>query len=186
MEDETLISSALEGNDDAFRMLHERYFTQVFRYAYSQTSDFHRAEELTQDIFVKVARNLPRFKRKSSFRTWLFSIGYHAAIDERRKWKRKQNRAFFEERPFGFEDSIFPSAEDEMMQLHLRQDVSAGLEKLPFHYRTVLHLRFLEELSIAETAKVMSKTPAAVKALQRRAMNLMKDVMGKEEDPDEA
>lgn len=187
MEDEALVEQALAGDDQAFRTLHDRYFNQVFHFAHSQLGDYYQAEELTQDIFLKMARNLHKFKRKSKFKTWLFSIGHHAAIDYHRKNKRhKISTSVGEESYFDLHTNTQQSAEEEVLLKSLGEQIKHCLKELPHHYRSVLSLRFLQGFSIAETAEVMAKTPAAIKSLQRRAMDVFKDEIEKEVKQHEA
>jgi RNA polymerase sigma-70 factor, ECF subfamily len=80
-----LVQLALDGDDGALRQLHDRYIRQVFQYAYTQTRDYHQAEEITQDIMYKMASRLAQFKGDSNFKTWLFTIGRRVVIDHYRK-----------------------------------------------------------------------------------------------------
>lgn len=89
MRDEDLVQKALEGDDSAFRELHDRYIGQVLRYAYMQTGDYHRSEEIAQDVMYKMAVHLANFQGRSSFKTWLFTIGRRVVIDYHRKYKKK-------------------------------------------------------------------------------------------------
>lgn len=176
MDDELLVERILAGDDEALRLLYERYFQPLFQYAYVQTGNYHDAEEVTQDIFCKMARNLAKFAGKSSFRTWLFAIGRHAVIDFQRKRKRdipmeKEKVEYFAEQRQANERVNDHSFTDEVMNY---------LKKLPDDYRQVIYLRFVKGFSIADTAEVMSKTTMAVKSLQHRARNRLLQLMQSE------
>lgn len=168
MEDETLVEQILAGDDEALRLLYERYFQQIFQYALIQTGDYHYAEEVTQDIFCKMARHLAKFERKSSFKTWLFAIGRNTVIDFQRKRRRdipmeREKVEYFFERA---NSSIEANSDYAFIE-----KVFAYLNKLPDDYRLVLYLRFVKGFSLADTAKVMKRTTLAVKSLQHRARN---------------
>lgn len=168
MDDELLVERILAGDDEALRLLYERYFQPLFQYAYVQTGDYHYAEEVTQDIFCKMARNLAKFEGKSSFRTWLFAIGRHAVIDFQRK--RKRDIPMEKDKVEYLADQHY-SASKAVDESTFVDQVMSYLKKLPTDYRQVIYLRFVQGFSIADTAEVMSKTTIAVKSLQHRARN---------------
>jgi len=168
MKDEELVKRALQGDDDAFRMLHDQYIGQIFRYAYVQTGDYHRAEEISQDVMYKMAVNLHQFKGKSSFKTWLFTIGRRVVIDYHRKYSKDHQNVYVNEELLKQEqDPVL--VEHKILQNSVQEEILSAMEKMSLDDKTVLQLRFFEGLSIKETAKVMSKTVLAVKSLQTRA-----------------
>ena len=165
MEDEQLVERILDGDDSALKELYDRYLKQIFSYAYLQTGDYQYAEEVTQDIFIKMTGNLHRFRGKSSFKTWLFTIGRNVVIDHHRRQKRhKQSISVKEVRP-----EKAGSFHTDQLEEGLSERMVRNLNKLPEEYRTVIHLRFIDDFSLSETAKIMSKTVMAIKALQHRA-----------------
>ncbi|KHF40181.1 RNA polymerase sigma factor [Halalkalibacter okhensis] len=167
MKDETLVKQIVEGNDHAMRILYDRYFQSLFQYAYVQMGDYHIAEEVTQDIFCKMARNLHAFKGKSSFKTWLYSIGRNVVIDHHRTLKRHRRSIVMPEVKEELLGMTIPFLQQAESELH--ENVVTCLNQLPGDYKMVIHLRFIEEFSVRETAKVMSKTVLSVKSLQHRA-----------------
>lgn len=185
MEDEQLVESALDGDDNALRTLHERYVSQLFHYAYVQTGNHHDAEELLQDIFYKMASNLDKFQYKSSFKTWLFSIGRNVVIDFHRKQKRHRQSVPIPQPVLEPLTGISRSAEDEVFRNSLKEYLLTALRKMPEDYQTVLHLRFIEGFSIKDTAEIMSKSSFSVKSLQFRArkkmMSLIRNEVGNDD-----
>lgn len=180
VKDEELVRLTLEGDDGAFRQLHDRYVSRVFQYAFTQTGDYYHAEEVTQDIMYKMTSRLASFKQKSSFKTWLFTIGRHVIIDHYRKYKKhKDTVSMTNEQVDAFQEPA-ASVESEVMHNLLSQELVDGLNQLPVYYRTVLHLRFIEGFSIADTATVMSKTVMSIKALQVKAKKQLADLIGNE------
>jgi len=168
MRDEDLVQKALEGDDSAFRELHDRYIGQVLRYAYMQTGDYHRSEEIAQDVMYKMAVHLANFQGRSSFKTWLFTIGRRVVIDYHRKYKKENNTVYLSPEDLGHKQDKH-LVEQNILEYSLREQIIASMEKLSPDEKTVLYLRFFEGMSIKETAKVMSKTVMAVKSLQTRA-----------------
>lgn len=183
MQDEELVELALAGDDEAFRQLHDRYIGHIFQYAYLQIGDYHRAEEVAQDVMYKMAVNLANFKGKSSFRTWLYTIGRRVVIDYHRKYSREKERVLLDEEQL-LRMPAQDSVEKEVLERSLREKMLNCLQQLSVDDRTVIHLRFVEGLSLAETAQVMSRTTLAIKSLQHRAKRklakLMKSEVNKE------
>jgi RNA polymerase sigma-70 factor (ECF subfamily) len=179
ISDEELIERTLNGNDQALRQLHDRYIHQVFQYAYTQTGDYHRAEEVAQDIMYKMAVHLADFQGKSSFKTWLFAIGRRVVIDYHRKYGKEAHTLEVDSERLN-RMAETDSVESKVMNKTLREQLLKGLQQLSVDDRTVIYLRFMEGLSLAETAQVMSRTTQAVKSLQHRAKKKLADLIGSE------
>lgn len=173
MEDEKLVKLALDGDDDALRTLHDRYVQPMFHYVYVQTGNHHDSEELIQDIFFKMARNLAKFQGNSSFKTWIFAISRNVVIDFHRKQKKHKSTTSVPQSTLEAFTEKVHSAEDQVIQKGLKKYLLQTMDQLPTDYQTVLHLRFVEEFSVKETAEIMSKTTFSVKSLQHRARKRM-------------
>lgn len=175
-EDAQLIQQAKDGDADAFGELYERYAEHVFRFIYSQTSNRLDAEDLTADVFLKSWRSLSNYEERGfSFSAYLFRIARNVLIDSRRRQK-----------------PVDPLSEDEIMNLPetMISNPSAMLAKKVQHkelfrimsqmredYRTVLVLRFLNDLSPEETSQVMGRSIGAVRVLQHRALISLRKVI---------
>ncbi|WP_087973482.1 RNA polymerase sigma factor [Oceanobacillus rekensis] len=169
MEDQELIRQILSGDKLAIQKLHSRYVDRIFNYIYLQTNSYHDSEELLQDVFFKTARQLHNFEGKSSFKTWIFKITRNVVIDYYRKNNNRSKSIAMEGGVLETKVGEAESAENTVLRnLHMGE-VMQMLNKLPKHYQTVLHLRFIEDFSIKETAEIMGKTTLSVKALQHRA-----------------
>ncbi|RKL68312.1 RNA polymerase subunit sigma-24 [Salipaludibacillus neizhouensis] len=177
MEDENLVELVLDGDDGALETLHARYFQQLFQYIYMQTSDYHDSEEIIQDVFFKMARNLGEFEGKSSFKTWLFSISRNTVIDYYRKRdKHRKTMAMEQQELESFTDTV-RSSEEQVIQNGMMDQIVQELNRLSPDYRTVLHLRLMEGFSTKETANIMGKTTFSVKSLQKRARKKLQSVL---------
>lgn len=175
-EDAHLIQKAKDGDAYAFGELYERYAEPIFRFIYSQTSDRLDAEDLTADVFLKAWRSLARYEERGfSFSAYLFRIARNVLIDNYRRQK-----------------PVDPISEDEIMNLPetMISDPSAMLAAKVQHkelantmsqlredYRTVLILRFLNDLSPEETSQVMNRSIGAVRVLQHRALSSLRKVL---------
>lgn len=179
MEDRELIRQILNNDYRAMEELHRRYVDRIFNYIYSQTNDYHDAEELLQDVFFKTATRLHQFEGKSSFKTWIFKIARNVVIDYYRKNKHTRRHSPIEENrieTLGEEASL----EHTVLQNMQLDEVMRAIDNLPEHYRMVLHLRFIEDFTLQETADTMGKTVLSVKSIQLRARRALSEQINME------
>lgn len=175
-DDALLIQSAKNGDADAFGVLYERYADSVFRFIYSQTSDRLDAEDITADVFLKAWRSLPRYKERGySFSAYLFRIARNVLIDSRRK--RKPVSDLSEEEIVNLPDAMLPEPSAMLSTKIQHRELVTVLDQLREDYRTVLVLRFLNELSPEETSQVMGRSVGAVRVLQHRALSTLRKLI---------
>jgi RNA polymerase sigma-70 factor (ECF subfamily) len=175
-EDALLIKQAKDGNVEAFGELYERYSEPVFRFVYSQTSNRLDAEDLTADVFLRAWQSLPRYQEKGfSFSAYLFRIARNVLIDNRRK--RRPVNVVSEDEIMNLPDTMTtdPSALLSIKMQH--RELVNILDQLREDYRTVLVLRFLNELSPEETSEVMGRSVGAVRVLQHRALSSLRKLI---------
>ena len=79
--DDELVLRALKGDDEALRLLVERYLKQVYRFVFHYLPSSEDAEDVTQEVFVKVWKHLRKFHRDQNFKTWVFTIAKNTALD---------------------------------------------------------------------------------------------------------
>lgn len=183
MGDYDLIRRILNNDHAAIEKLHNRYVDRIFNFIYSQTNNYHDSEELLQDVFYKTATRLHQFKGRSSFKTWIFKIARNVVIDYYRHRSTRKDVAVEEDTLENI--STEESAEHIVLRnLHM-DEVMQTINQLPIHYKTVLHLRFIEDFSLKETAETMGRTVFSVKALQHRARKALSGRMNMEVATDE-
>src|SRR6478609_4628773 len=85
MVDADLIARAAGGDTGAFQALVEQHRAMVYRVAYQFAGHHYDAEDITQDVFIKVHRSLPRFRQDAQFTSWIYRIAMNACIDHRRR-----------------------------------------------------------------------------------------------------
>ncbi|AOM83351.1 RNA polymerase sigma factor [Salisediminibacterium beveridgei] len=180
MQDHELIEAAISGDEFALRRLHDLYVTQVFSYVYGQVASYHDAEEVLQDIFYKVAMKMNTFSGKSTFKTWVFSIARNTVLDYHRQAKKRNRSIATEEEKLRTLSPLTTSSEDEVILQDEIREALILMNELPETYRTVLHLRVIEEFTVEETAAIMKKSNFSVKALQRRARKMLQEHMHQE------
>ena len=150
-DDSGVVAAFLNGEERAFSELVDRYQNRLLNFVYRTIGDRDRAEDLVQEVFIRVYRHLHRFDRSKKFSTWVYTIASNLAKNELRNRSRNplvlfqtmQGTADDEDRPLQFEDST--SRPDDMYRKrHLRELVEDTVAKLPEHHRQVFVLRELE------------------------------------------
>jgi RNA polymerase sigma-70 factor (ECF subfamily) len=182
--DRDLMQRVLAGQTDLFYELIRPYERGVFLAAASILRNDADAEEAAQEAILKAYKHLARFRQESKFSTWLIQI----AINEARMKLRKDRRHLYESLDNGQQTDdgdyiptdladwrVIPS--QALEQSELREALNKALKSLSEKYRTVLILRDVQQMSIAETAKVLGISEENVKTRTSRARLQMRDLL---------
>ncbi|MEI6740562.1 MAG: sigma-70 family RNA polymerase sigma factor [Gemmatimonadaceae bacterium] len=184
LDDVEVVSVFLTGEERAFDELVERYQSRLLNFVYRTIGDRDRAEDLVQEVFIRVYRHLARFDRTKKFSTWIYTIASNLAKNELRNRSRnplvlfQTIKAKFEdeERPLQFEDT--QSRPDDMYRKrHLREAVEDSVAKLPVHHREVFVLRELEGKSYEEIAEITGVNLGTVKSRLNRARSAFAEII---------
>jgi RNA polymerase sigma-70 factor (ECF subfamily) len=157
-----------------------RYQHRLLRYLLFLTGNREQAEDLFQEVWMRVLTRGTQFNGKSRFETWLFTIARNLLIDQRRKRTMSSLDELFEaggedDRPLAFEvPDHEPGPFDRMSSVEDREQIAAALLQLDTLYREVLVLRFHEDLSLEEIAKVTHAPLSTVKSRLYRGMASIK------------
>ena len=184
LEDSAVVSAFFAGEKRAFEKLVDRYQTRLLNFIYRTTGDRERAEDLVQEVFIRVYRHLHRFDRAKKFSTWIYTIASNLAKNELRNRSRNPLVLFQtirrnwqdEDRPLQFEDSA-SRPDDLFRKRHLRELVETSVQKLPPHHRQVFVLRELEGKSYEEIAEITSCNLGTVKSRLNRARNAFASII---------
>jgi RNA polymerase sigma-70 factor (ECF subfamily) len=178
VDDSDVVSAFLDGEARAFDELVRRYQNRLLNFVYRTTGDRERAEDLVQEVFVRVYRHIHRFDRSRKFSTWIYTIASNLAKNELRNRSRNPLVLFQtirrnwedDDRPLQFED---PGSrpDDLFRKRQLREVVEEAVQKLPAHHRNVFVLRELEGKSYEEIAEITSTNLGTVKSRLNRARN---------------
>ena len=175
-DDSAVVTAFLGGEERAFSELVDRYQTRLLNFIYRTIGDRDRAEDLVQEVFIRVYRHLHRFDRSKKFSTWVYTIASNLAKNELRNRSRNPLVLFTtmqgghedQDRPLEFEDAT--SRPDDMYRhRHLRELVEDTVSKLPEHHRQVFVLRELEGKSYEEIAEITDCNLGTVKSRLNRA-----------------
>src|SRR6185503_3702082 len=148
-----LIARCLEGDQSAWDEIVRQHWRKVFNLAYKFVGRHDEAEDLTQDIFLKIFKALHTFDRRANFQTWIISISRNLCIDHYRS-VRKERQTIAREvdagdlQPVSADRGPYAAAEHQDLRVLLRQ----ALHMLPVTLRTAVVLRDLQELSYQEIA----------------------------------
>lgn len=161
-----------------FQELYEKYHQDVYQFLYYMVNNKEQAEDLVQEVYIKVLRSYDRFEGKSSEKTWLFSIAKHVAIDSFRKQKGWKNKLLetFDWNKQQVQDNA-PLPEEIAVQNEQVQQMYRCLDKCKVDHRLVLILRYIQALTIQETAQILGWTESKVKTTQHRALKVLKAYM---------
>ena len=184
LDDSAVVTAFLNGEERAFQELVERYQTRLLNFVYRTIGDREKAEDLVQEVFIRVYRHLHRFDRSKKFSTWIYTIASNLAKNELRNRSRNPLVLFQtikknwqdEDRPLQFEDS--QSRPDDMYRKrHLRELVEQSVGQLPEHHRQVFVLRELEGKSYEEIAEITDCNLGTVKSRLNRARNSCAEII---------
>jgi RNA polymerase sigma-70 factor, ECF subfamily len=178
-DDSAVVSAFLNGEERAFQELVERYQTRLLNFIFRTIGDRERAEDLVQEVFIRVYRHIHRFDRSKKFSTWVYTIASNLAKNELRNRSRNPLVLFQtmrgtaredDDRPLQFEDTT-ARPDDLYRKRHLRELVEETVAQLPEHHRQVFVLRELEGKSYEEIAEITDCNLGTVKSRLNRARN---------------
>ncbi|MBE6947830.1 MAG: RNA polymerase sigma factor [Ruminococcaceae bacterium] len=167
----------LEGDDDGIVQIIRDYKDGLMLYLNSFVQNIHIAEDLTEDTFVKLIARRPRFSGKSTFKTWLYSIGRNVALDYLRK-NSKLPTVSTEETVALLSDEA--DIAGKYLQTERKLQVHEAMKGLNKEYRQVLDLIYFEELQNEQVAFIMGKSKKQIENLVYRAKLSLKSAMEKE------
>jgi RNA polymerase sigma-70 factor (ECF subfamily) len=162
---DSLIEQCLSGDQAAWELIVRQNWRKVFNVAYKFVGRHDEAEDLTQDIFLKIFKALGTFDRRANFQTWIISISRNLCIDHYRS-VRKERQTIARDvdtadlQPASSDRGPYAAAEHQDLRTQLRQ----ALQTLPLTLRTAVILRDLQELSYQEIADRLNLPEGTVKS----------------------
>ncbi len=161
--DQQIISDYLKGDNKSLEILIKRYLRPIYGFVYKYAGNVQEAEDITQDVFIKMWRHLGKYNKNKNFKTWIFSIAKNTCID----WLRKKKTISLSEIEIGESDNFFEHAS-------ISQLLESATEKLLPKYQTVLSLYYNDDLNFREIAERLKESPNTVKSRHRRALIMLK------------
>jgi RNA polymerase sigma-70 factor, ECF subfamily len=168
-----LVELARGGDGEAFGLLYDHYHVAVYRFVYYRVGSVALAEDLTSETFFRALRGMPSFRwQGKDFGAWLMTIARNLTMDH---FKAGRTRLEFATEDMSPHDAATEGPETSVLASLTNTALLEALKELPHEQRECLIMRFLQGLSIAETAQVLGRSDGAVKQLQLRGVrNLAK------------
>jgi len=169
-------SRYLAGDDSALGDIVREYKDGLILYLNSLINNIHDAEELMEETFYKLAYKKPRFSGKSSFKTWLYSIGRNLALDHLRRTKKKKHASLEE----CYELRSVTDIEENYIKEEEKLMVHKALKNLRIQYSQAICLTYIEGFSNSEAATIMHKTSRQMTNLLYQAKKALREELEKE------
>lgn len=164
LSDDELVEQIKSGDEQAAEELIKRHYTSILRYCKWHCSSVEKAEDLTQETFYKLFKNISDYKGKKKFKAYLYTIANRLCIDESRK------------PPFYLleDEETFVDECNEILRLEDKAEISYLLNMLSSEQREAIILRFGEQLEFHEIAKVMGCNMRTVQSRVRNGLKIMR------------
>jgi RNA polymerase sigma-70 factor (ECF subfamily) len=167
-DENELIHKAQEGNIWAFEQLIHKYDRQVLALAYQLLGNTQDAEDVYQDVFMKIFQKIDKFRFESDFFTWLYRIVVNTAISYRKKRNRQLHSTLEEmsEVKGGWHripENKDPNPDTLTLSNEIKEKVDTAMEQLPLMQRTVFVLRFFQDFKIRDIAEITGCSVGTVK-----------------------
>lgn len=175
-EEKFIIAKAREGDSAALNALVISHWPYIYRLALIKTGNPDDAQEIAQDTFQRAFTALPRYKEtNAAFKTYLSRIALNLITDYYRRRGRAPQMVDIDEYSAAIIDTGL-QPDEAVVNAERRQEVIKLLALLPDEQRRVIELRIIRGLAVADTARLMEKSSAAVKMLQQRALKKLKEL----------
>ena len=173
-EDRQLLSRARQQNKDALRIIYERYFPPIFQFIQLRVNSREQARDIAADVFLDFMMALRgRTSPHTNLRGWLFRVARNKVYEHYGKQKKSLEIALEEWVPNQHDDS----PESQLLNVMRIEQVRTALGKLKDEQQEVILLRFGQALDLQETADIMNKSVSAIKSLQFRAIQNLRDLI---------
>lgn len=183
-QDQQDYKSFLDGNQSAFERLVLRYKDGLIQFINRYVRDLYQSEDLAQDVFVEVLLHPERYREGTSFKTYIYTIGHHRAVDYIRKNARLTYVGTYEEAGEGRSSEFLMQEEALLEEKVIKEEEKKilyhAIAKLKAEYGNALYLIDIAGFSYADAAKVLKKSEGQVKILIYRARKKLKQKLEEE------
>lgn len=174
-----LTKLALKGDQRAFAEIVELYKDKIYHLAYRMLSNRYEAEDIVQETFLRVYRNLDRYDQNQKFSTWIYRIATNLCIDRLRKKKPTYSLDAEMNDQEGMDGySMIPSdnrtPESEALLSETQQIIYQAIDSLPAKYKSVMILRYLQDLSLQEISDVLGMPVTTIKTRVHRGREFLR------------
>jgi RNA polymerase sigma-70 factor (ECF subfamily) len=189
-EEAALVADLKAGSEEAFGILIAQYHQPLYSLIARSLTDPADAADITQEVFIKVFRNIRGFHGESTLRTWLYRIALHEASNQRRWWSRHKKQELTIDSSYESADSgdegislaatladSGGSPFDHAAQAELRRRVEEALQQIPESFRTVVVLREIEGFAYEEIAEILDVNIGTVKSRLTRGRSALRALL---------
>ncbi|MCJ7839426.1 RNA polymerase sigma factor SigX [Lederbergia sp. NSJ-179] len=164
--------------DSVFDELYRKYHRDLFQFLFYMVKNREEAEDLVQEVYIRVMKSYRYFKGESTEKTWLFSIAKNVAIDHFRKQKNWRERIYdkFDWDRGGIKDAA-PLPEDITIQNENVEVLFHCLGMCSTNHKLVIIMRYINDFSVMETAQALNWSESKVKTTQHRAIKALRGKM---------
>jgi RNA polymerase sigma-70 factor (ECF subfamily) len=173
--DELLMEAYRDGDQSAFPPLVHRYQNLLYGYLMRMVNNSEIAEDCFQETFLRVHRKAHTYRSGAKFKSWLYTIATHIAIDRLRRNSRRPQTESLE-----FDDPVHPNMQDpsdDAAQSELRQTVQNAIQTLPSQQRAALVLAYYQGHTYPEVAQIMGCSLGTVKTHMSRALKKLSTLL---------
>ena len=178
------IEAVLSGDEGAFKDLYDKYVRKVYNLAFRISGRFGDPEELTQEIFYQVYKNLKNFHGNSQFYTWLYRVATNTCLQYNRKHDKHRNSSSYENleenAPMVLPPSSIPHPETEVEQRLLQEDIAKRIASLPEKQKTVMVLGPIQGNSYQEMSQILGVSVTVIKGRLHRAREALRSIFREE------
>jgi RNA polymerase sigma-70 factor (ECF subfamily) len=159
MDEITLVKASQSGDLDAFGLLTDKYYKNIYRFAYQYTRDHHEADDMCQDTFLRAFNNIAKLKKAESFKGWLYIIASNLLRRNGSNNKRRSN-LFINSEQDHLADEAGPV--DSMSTKERNVVIQQKVSQMPEHLRMATTLVMMEGLSQKEAARILNRSEASI------------------------
>lgn len=172
-----LVKQVQTGDQAAFTALYDEFAQRLYAFIRIKVTSNTEAEDILQEVFLKVWASCKNLDVSNlNFSAWLYKVAGNTTNDYyRKKYREPQQVSIEEAQELASEDDIAADAGHGLE----KDAVKKTLAQLPTHYKEVIELRFFQDFSVAETAKIMNRNSVTVRVWQHRAVSLLKNLFDK-------
>lgn len=171
--DEELVTKVLEDDTALFELIIRRNNPYLYRIGKMYRFSHEDIEDLMQETYIEVYKNLKKFANRSSFRTWISKIMFHKCYHKSHNWTAK-NVESLEDHLVYFQNLPSKETLDNVMNNEMNSVIENALLKIPIDYRSVFIFREINGLSVAETAHILEISESNVKVRLSRAKTFLR------------
>lgn len=177
--DTDLVTRAAGGDHTAFHLLVERHRAMVYRVAYQFAGNHHDAEDIAQEVFIKVYRSLDRFRQDAQLTSWMYRIAMNACIDHKRRHAPAGAAPFGEEAELKMLNTpeTRPGPEERAYAGELGDVLEQEIQRLPPGQRVVFIMRHHQGLKLGEIAEALGLAEGTVKRQLHAAVHRLRQAL---------